>query len=181
MSRIAVPTLQTAPAASRAVLEGIAQAFGALPNLFAVIGQSPAALGGYLAFSEALGQGALSRREQELIHLHVSELNGCGYCISAHGASAKRLDLTQADIDAARAGLGRSEREDAILALARRVVRTGGAQAGHELRRARAAGVTDAELIEVLAHVASKQFTNAVGVLTQVDIDLPRQENLPTP
>lgn len=181
MNRIPVPTLQTAPTASRPLLEGVKKAFGAIPNLFAVIGQSPAALGGYLAFNDALGQGALSKREQELLNLHVSELNGCGYCLSAHGSFAKRLDFTQADIDQARVGLGRNERENALLALARRVVRTGGAQAGQELQRARSAGVTDAELIEVLAHVASKTFTNAVGVLAQVDIDLPRQENLPTP
>lgn len=180
MSRITIPTVSSAPTASQPALEGVKKAFGALPNLFAVIGNSPAALSGYLGFSDALAHGALTKREQELLNLHVSELNGCGYCLSAHGVFAKRLDFTQDDIDRAREGFGRSERENALLALARRVVRTGGGHAGQELQRARAAGLTDAEVVEVLAHVASKAFTNAVALIGQFDIDLPRQQRLPS-
>jgi alkylhydroperoxidase family enzyme len=68
-----------------------------------------------------------------------------------------------------------------MLDLARRITRTGGAQADTELERARKAGLTDAQLVEVAAHVASKLFTNAVGIMSQVKVDLPAQPNLPTP
>jgi uncharacterized peroxidase-related enzyme len=179
MSRLTVPTLQTAPEASRPALEGLKKALGTVPNLFAVIGNSPAALNGYLGFTGALDKGSLTGREIELINLHVSELNGCAYCVAAHGALSKRFELSQQDIDRARLGLGATDRENAILALARRITRTGGAQAGTELELARKAGVNDAQLVEVAAHVASKLFTNAVGVISQVAIDMPAQPNAP--
>lgn len=181
MSRLDVPTLQTAPEASRPALEGLKKALGTVPNLFAVIGNSPAALNGYLGFTGALDKGSLSGREVELLNLHVSELNGCGYCVSAHGAMSRRFELTQQDIDRARLGQGANERENALLALARRITRTGGAQAGTELELARKAGLSDAQVVEVAAHVASKVFTNAIGLLSQVPVDLPAQPNLPRP
>ncbi len=49
MSRYAPHTAESAPAASRAGLDKVARKFGRLPNLFAVMAESPAALDGYLA------------------------------------------------------------------------------------------------------------------------------------
>ena len=142
---------------------------------------SPAAYGGYFAFTDALGKGTLTGREIELINLYTSELNGCGYCVSAHGTLAKRFELSEAELTAARHGRGRDEREDAMLALVQRVTRTGGGNTGAELERAKKAGLSDAAVIEVLAHVASKLFTNAVAQVAQTTIDFPQQPNLPRP
>jgi AhpD family alkylhydroperoxidase len=128
---------------------------------------------------EALGRGTLSGREVEQVNLLTSELNGCAYCVSAHAALGKLAGLSPDEIEAARAGRGTNAREQAILALVRRVVRTGGAGAGTDLARAREAGLTDAEVIEVLAHVALKTLTNAVGILAQTDIDVAKQPQLP--
>jgi uncharacterized peroxidase-related enzyme len=181
MSRLTIPTLANAPEASRPALEGLKQALGTVPNLFAVIGNSPAALNGYMAFTGSLEKGSLSGREIELINLFVSQLNGCAYCVAAHGTLSKRFDLTANDISGARAGVGRSERENALLALAGRITHQAGAQAGGEIERARAAGISDAQIVEVAAHVASKLFTNALGILGQVPVDLPTQPQLPRP
>jgi alkylhydroperoxidase family enzyme len=51
--------------------------------------------------------------------------------------------------------------------------------AGTDLARAREAGLSDAELMEVLAHVSLKTFTNAVAILAQTEIDFPKQPRLP--
>src|SRR6185436_9037578 len=45
MTRFIVHTTQSAPAASRPLLEGIERTFGFVPNLFSVFAESPAALG----------------------------------------------------------------------------------------------------------------------------------------
>jgi alkylhydroperoxidase family enzyme len=70
--------------------------------------------------------------------------------------------------------------EEALLALTRRVVRTGGAGAGSKLAQARKTGVSDGELVEALVHIASKQFTDAVAIVAQTDIDHPKQPCLPS-
>jgi len=179
MPRIPPVQLASAPEKVRPLFEGLKKKLGSVPNLFATIGQSPEALQGLLGSMEALSAGALSAREVEQVNLLTSELNGCAYCVAAHGALGKLSGLSPDDIEAARAGRGASAREQAILALVRRVVRTGGAGAGTDLARAREAGLSDAELVEVLAHVSLKSFTNAVAILAQTDIDFPKQPRLP--
>jgi uncharacterized peroxidase-related enzyme len=178
-ARIPPTTLQTAPDEARPMLHSLAKALGALPNLYATMGHSPAALRAYLAMDEALAKGVLSPREVELVNLHVSELNGCGYCLSAHTMLARRAGVSADEAVAARAGQARAPREAAILGLVRRLVRTGGSGAGAELAAAREAGLGDAEIVEVVAHIASKAFSNALAILARTEIDFPRAPHLP--
>lgn len=180
MSRIETPTLITAPAASRPLIEALAQKFGRAPNLFATIGHSPAALSSLLGAMDALSHGELSAVEIEAINLHVSELNGCAYCVAAHGAIGKMGGLAPEVIANYRRGVGQNPREDAILALCRRVVRTGGAGAGTELAGLREAGVSDGAIVEVITHIALKALTNAVAIVAQVEVDFPRQPRMPS-
>lgn len=63
--KFTVHTLETAPAGSRPLLEGIRNAFGFIPNLYAVFAESPAALQGALATAEAFSKSSLSSAEQQ--------------------------------------------------------------------------------------------------------------------
>lgn len=181
MSRIAPTTLADAPAATRPMLESLQKNLGMVPKLFATIGHSPESLAMLLGAMDSLGRASLSKREVELINLYASELNGCGYCVSAHGTLARGAGIDPDGVRAARDGHGQNAREDALLGLVRRVVRTGGAGTGTELAALREAGVSDREVVEVLAHVALKAFTNAVALVAQTEIDFPKQPRLPSP
>jgi uncharacterized peroxidase-related enzyme len=177
--RIAPVTAADAPEATRPILESLKKALGMVPNLYATIGHSPAALQGVLALGDALGKGTLSRREVELLNLHVSELNGCAYCVSAHTMLAGKAAVSAAEAAAARAGHSSNVRENALLALARRVVRTGGGGAGAEVAAAREAGLSDGGIVEVLAHVANRALANSIAILARVEIDFPKAPRLP--
>src|SRR5258707_305498 len=113
MARIHPTTIDTPPDATRPLLEALQKNLGSTPNLFATIGHSPEALGMLLSAMQTLGKGALSAREVEAINLHASELNGCAYCVSAHGALGRRAGLSPDDVQAARDGRGASAREQA--------------------------------------------------------------------
>jgi uncharacterized peroxidase-related enzyme len=179
MARIEAQTIETAPEASRPLLELIQRQMGMVPNLYATVANAPAALEMLLRGTEALAKGKLSAREIELVNTFTSELNGCGYCVSAHAMLGKRAGLSQAEIDGLRDGQGATAREQAILNLVRRVVRTGGASSGADLSRAREAGLSDGAVIEILAHLALKTFTTAVAAVAQTEIDVPKQPRLP--
>lgn len=152
-----------------------------VPKIFATIGHSPAALAALLEATQRLAGGELGAREIELVNVATSELNGCGYCVAAHTALGRRAVLSDEELAAARRGQGANRREQAILDLVRRAVRTGGSYAGTELARARAAGLSDGAIMEVLAHVGLKTFTNAAALIAQVEIDFPRPPELPQP
>jgi uncharacterized peroxidase-related enzyme len=181
MARIPVPTIESAPEKTRPMMEALKKKLGMTPNLFATIGWSPESLEMLLGGIEKLAGGKLGAKEIEAINLYVSELNGCAYCVSAHAALGKRAGYSAEEVEAIRGGRAGTVRERAILELARRVVRTGGAGAGSELAAAREAGLSDAEVIEVLAHVALKAFTNAVALVAQTEIDFPKPARLPSP
>jgi uncharacterized peroxidase-related enzyme len=151
-----------------------------VPNVYAIIGHSPGALEHVLGWSQALGTSGLSARELELLNLHISELNGCPYCVSAHATVGARVGLSPQQIEQARAGVGEGERENALLAFVRRVVRTGGGTAGTELARLREVGATDALVVDVLAVVALNAFRNAVNIVAQSEVDFPKAPRTPS-
>ena len=85
MSRIHTPaSVEAFPQGSRTQLSAVAKSLGSVPNLFRLVGNSPAALKGYLGLGNALSGARLDAKTQERIALAVAEINGCGYCLSAH-------------------------------------------------------------------------------------------------
>lgn len=179
-NRIKVTSESDAPEATKPVLAQLRQALGMVPNVYAVIGNSPGSLQNVLAWGDAISKGGLSKRETEQLNLHISELNGCSYCVSAHSALGARVGLGAEEVAAARNGTGTNPRENALLAFARRVIRTGGSRSGTELAALREAGVTDAEIIDLLAVISLNVFRNAVNIVGQTEIDFPKAARLPT-
>ncbi len=172
MSRIVAIDPQTAPAAVKPLLDGVQKGLGVTPNLFRVAAQSPAALEALVSFFGAVGKGKLGARAREAIALAVSESNACDYCLSAHTALGVQAGLTPAAVESARLGESGDPGQAALLALARAVVERRG-RIGEGLEQARRAGVTDPEIVEVVANVALTIFTNYLNEVAGTDIDFP--------
>lgn len=175
MSRIPTPAvIEAAPAASRPLLEAVQRQLGLVPNLFRLVANSPAALEGYLGMQNALGKGALPAPTRERIALAVAEINGCGYCLSAHTYLASNLaGLDDAEIAANRAGGSRDAKANAAVRFAAAVARARGHIRQEDLAAVRAAGYDDAQIIEMVQHVALNTWTNYINEVAQTDIDFP--------
>jgi uncharacterized peroxidase-related enzyme len=175
MSRINIPaTVESAPAAAQPLLSGVKAKLGSVPNLFRLLAVSPAALEGYLGLSGALGKGSLDVRTRERIALAVAEFNGCGYCTSAHAFIGKNLaGLSDAEIAANRNGSSTDDRAAAAVRFAIKVVETRGQVTDADVAAIRVAGYSDAEVIEVVLHVALNTLTNYVNEVAETTIDFP--------
>ncbi len=175
MSRINFPaSVETAPAASQPLLEGVKATLGSAPNLFRLVALSPAALEGYLGLSGALGKGSLDARTRERIALAVAEYNGCGYCTSAHSFIGKKMaGLTDVEIAANRDGTSTDARAAAAVEFAVKVVEARGHVSDADLAAARLAGYSDADIVEIVLHVALNTLTNYVNEVAQTTIDFP--------
>jgi uncharacterized peroxidase-related enzyme len=165
------PATTTGPA--KTLFEGVQAKLGAVPNLFRVLGNAPAALNAYLGFSAALGGGVLGAKQREQIALAVAETNQCAYCLSAHTFIGSKLGLPEQDILDARRGHAADPRTNAILELARNIVVQRGELGATGLERARSAGLTDAEIVETIANVALNIFSNYLNHIAGTDIDFP--------
>jgi uncharacterized peroxidase-related enzyme len=175
MSRIPIPpTIESAPAASRPLLEAVKKQLGAAPNLFRLVANSPAALEGYLGLNGALNKGALPAPTRERIALAVAEINGCDYCLSAHTYLGKNVaKLDDAEMTANRAGSSTDPRADAAVRFAAKVVRQRGHVSEDDLRAVKAAGYDDGQIIEIVLHVALNTLTNYVNEVAKTEIDFP--------
>ena len=175
MSRIPIPAaINDAPAASRPLLEAVKKQLGVVPNLFRLVANSPAALQGYLDLSAALGKGALPAATRERIALAVAEINGCDYCLSAHAYIGKNLSkLDDAEIMANRSGTSSDPKAHAAVRFAAKVARERGHVSEDDVRAVKLAGYDDAQVIEIVLHVALNTWTNYINQVAKTDIDFP--------
>jgi uncharacterized peroxidase-related enzyme len=173
MSRIAIPGLEDAPAAAQPLLEGVRKQLGSVPNLFRLVATSPAALQGYLGLSGGLTK-ALDVRTRERIALAVAQVNGCDYCLSAHtyfGLNLAKIDANEVALN--RQGASGDAKANAAVHFAVQVVQTHGKVTDADLSAVRAAGYTDAQVIEIVAVVAENVLTNFINNVAETDIDFP--------
>ena len=175
MARISAPaTIEEAPVASQPLLEVVKKQLGVVPNLFRLVATSPAALEGYLGMNAALNKGALPAATRERIALAVAEINGCNYCLSAHTYLAKNVaKLDDAEITANRSGASNDPRADAAVRFAAKVAQARGHIADSDLSAVRLAGYDDAQIIEIVQHVALNTWTNYINEVAKTDIDFP--------
>lgn len=174
MSRIEpITPSQTDPATAQ-TLAAVQAKLGMVPKLFSTLAHSPAALGAYLGLSDTLSGGRLNARQREIVALAVAQANACEYCLSAHTLMGKGNGLTESQMIDARQGSAADPLENAIATLAMRLARQRGVLSDAEFAAARADGLDDGLVLEVVAHVALNVLTNYVNHVAGTEVDFPR-------
>jgi uncharacterized peroxidase-related enzyme len=174
MSRVQIVDPKSATSPARELLDAVQAQLGVTPNFIRVLANAPKALEGFLGLYGAAGQFSLAKPMQERIALAVAEGNGCQYCVSAHTAIGRHAGLDNEEILLSRQGRSTEARASAVVAFARTLSDNLGDVSDAEFDAARAAGLSDAEIIEVIAVVALNVFTNILGKATEIDIDFPK-------
>jgi uncharacterized peroxidase-related enzyme len=158
---------------ARELLDQVQSTLGVVPNLFKVLGHSPATLEGFLGLFGGLGHGRLSAKLREQIALAVAESNGCSYCLSAHTAIGSGAGISSEEIAANREARSSDPKVEAALRFAKAVNDHRGAVGDADWEAVRNAGWTDAEIIEIFGNVAINVFTNFVNIGVETEIDFP--------
>lgn len=178
MSRLALVPEQTAPQPIAELYAQVRASIGGVPNLFQALGNSPAALKGFLGLHSALLESSLSLRMREKIALTVGEINRCRYCLAAHAAVAAKAGLSDDQIADARAGEDSDPKSQAILLFVRRAVENRGWVSDSQVTELRESGVTDRELVDIVLSVAVNMFTNYFNHIVDPEIDYPPVKDL---
>ena len=171
MSRLAIPAREDAPSKSQPLLDAVEKQLGVVPNLFRLVGNSPAALEGYLGLNGALGR-TLDAKTRERIALAIAQANGCDYCLSAHsylGLNLAKIDETEIALN--RAGHSGDAKADAAVVFARKVLDARGKVSDADIAAVRLAGFSEAQVIEITAAVALNVLTNYINNVAETDID----------
>ncbi|MEM1294587.1 MAG: peroxidase-related enzyme [Verrucomicrobiota bacterium] len=158
---------------AREILDQSKAKFGAHLNFFTTLANAPAVLDGYTGLSQALSEGGLSPKIREEIAVSVSGRNACGYCQTAHGHAARAQGVPTAELPDLIAGQVSDANEQAAVTFALQVLETRGQVSAEDLAAVRAAGYSDGEILEIIAHVAMTFFSNALNNVSDPVIDLP--------
>lgn len=167
MPQTTIHTLDTAPEASRRLLENSIKASGRLPSLHAVIATSPGLLEGYQVLHRlAIQATAFTPEERTVVWMTVNVANRCHYCVPAHTGIAKREKIDDAIIDALRDETPLADpRLEALRTFTLAVRDTHGRPSADQLAAFEAAGFDDRAILDVILIVAQKvmsNFTNSI-------------------
>ncbi|MFK7765496.1 MAG: carboxymuconolactone decarboxylase family protein, partial [Roseobacter sp.] len=102
MTDFVTHTVETAPDASKPILEAVQKKIGFVPNLMGAMAEAPALLEAYTTISGIFGKSDLSETERQIILMTNNRLNGCTYCMAAHTTISKGAGVPQDVIDALR-------------------------------------------------------------------------------
>jgi len=177
-----IHTLETAPEASRPMLEEVQQSFSMIPNLIGVMADAPAALEAYLNVAAAFAKSSLSPLEQQIVLLTTSVENQCTYCVAAHTTLAQMQKLPEDVVRAVRSQQSLADPKlEALRGLTQTLVRQRGRVPTDEMKAFLNAGYSRSQALEVITGVAQKTLSNYVNHLAGTPVDAPFQPNAWTP
>lgn len=173
VARVPLVDRTAATGSVRTVLDQIHGAFGATPNMFRAVANSPAALQSMWAAFGALGGGVIGAALGEQIAVAVANRNACDYCLAAHTALGRKAGVSGDDLAAAQSGESADPRTAAVLRFALKLVNERGQVDATDVQALRDQGWSDEHIVEIVGHVALNLFTNYVNVALAVPVDFP--------
>lgn len=173
ISRYPVPPLEALPEDIRARILAVQEKSGFVPNVFLTLAHRPDEFRAFFAYHDALMEkpGGLTKAEREMIVVATSALNGCQYCVIAHGAilrirAKQPLVADQVAINHRKADI--TPRQKAMLDFALRVAAESAQVGDEDFERLRAHGFADEDIWDIAAITAffalSNRMANVIGM-----------------
>jgi len=172
MTEFIAHTFDTAPAASKPLIKKAEQKMGFIPNLLAVMAESPAVLESYLTLGSLYDKTNFSVTERQLILLSISRHRNCCYCLAAHGTIAKMQKIPDDLINAVYYKQPfNDEKLDALRTFALAVLEQQGWVKQPELNAFYQAGYNKQHVLEVVLAISFKTLSNFINHINDTPID----------
>lgn len=178
MTKFPVHDIESAPEASRPLLESSKKEYGMIPNLHGVMAESAAVLEAYRTLNELFtSKTSLSPEQQNVVWLTIAVENGCHYCVPAHTAIAKSMQVSAEVIDALRDGNRVPDGSlEALRVFTRKVVRERGGVSEQDVQEFMDAGHSRQQVLEVVLGVSQKVLSNYINAIARTPLDEPFQK-----
>lgn len=162
----------TAPAASKPLLEKSLSRYKFVPNLHAVMAESPQLLEAYQSVADLYAKTALSVLERQVVLMAINYENDCHYCMAAHSAIATMEKMPADILEALRKGTPLADPKlQALRAFAATMTVTRGWPDAAALTAVREAGYDKRAILDVILALGYKVMSNYVNHLAETDLD----------
>jgi alkylhydroperoxidase family enzyme len=178
MANYPVHTIASAPAKSKPALEQLQKAFGILPNLPAIIANSPKLINSLVGMFQQVHSPGLTEAENQIVLLTDAVVNSSQYAVAFHTALALQQGVSSEETGAIRErGVPRDNRFAALSTLARTLIEKRGHLSEQDLESFVAAGFTLEQVFEVVAIVAASTITNYAGNIANPPLEDPFRQH----
>lgn len=172
-----IHTIESAPEQSKPLLEKSQKAYGYVPNLHGVLAESPQLLEAYQNLHELFMNSSFNNDELTVVWQTINVEHECHYCVPAHTAIAKAMQIDDAIIDALR---NKTELPSAKLETLRQttltLTRNRGNISKDEITEFYAAGYTQRNLLDIILGLSQKVISNYTNHIAETKIDEPFQK-----
>lgn len=170
-------TPDTAPEDSKPLLADSQKTFGMLPNLHAVMAESPQHLKGYQVLHQLAQETSLTPIELNVVWLSINVEHECHYCVPAHTGVAYMYQVPENVIEGLRtAGPLGDAKLEALRTFTLAVLRARGKVAPAEVDAFLAAGYATRQVLDIILILAQKVMSNYVNHLADTPVDPPMQK-----
>ncbi|MCF8243137.1 MAG: carboxymuconolactone decarboxylase family protein [Melioribacteraceae bacterium] len=178
MHKFTIHTLETAPEESKEMLLQSKNGAGFIPNMHAVMAESPVLLKAYKEMGKLFNKTSFTPVEREMIEMTINQVNGCTYCVSAHSYFNRLSNFPE---EILKAMLEEKTLKDSKLQtlklFTKSIIEKKGWINSDEIDTFIAAGYSNEQLLELIVGVAHKIISNYVNHIagtptdTQFEID----------
>ncbi len=172
MSEFTIHTVASAPAASKAILEGAESKMGSVPGLYGVLAESPVTLQAYTQLHQLFTQSAFDKAELTVVWQTINVAHECHYCVPAHTAIANAMQVDPALTEALRNGTAMpSKKLQALHDFTLSMVNNRGNVTEAELYAFFNAGYRQQHVLEIILGLSQKVISNYVNHVAKTPVD----------
>ncbi|MBV8628873.1 MAG: carboxymuconolactone decarboxylase family protein [Paraburkholderia sp.] len=172
MAHFPVYTLDSAPEQSKPALNGLAQAFGMVPNIAGVMAGSPKLINGLVGVFQQVHGGSFTEAQVQTLLLTNAVTNAATWPVAFHSFLALKEGLSEADVQAIRERrLPQDAKLAALSRLARTLIEKRGRVDEHDIASFTEAGFDHALVLDVILVVAASTITNYTASVTQPPLE----------
>ena len=177
MTEFTLHTEDTAPEAARSMLAEAQKKNGMIPGLYAVMAEAPGLLEAYLKLGDLFAHSSFDKDEITVVWQTINVEHACHYCVPAHTAIAKSMNVSDDISEALRNETPLpNERLEALRTFTLSVVRNRGNVDDKAVQAFLNAGFDKRQILEVVLGVAQKVMSNYTNHLANTPVDKPFQK-----
>ena len=180
MTILKMHNLDSAPAASRPLLQSSIDGFGWIPWQSAYMAESPALLSSYQFAHDAFSQCSLNEEERAIVWITTGTINQCAYTVQAHnwiaqykGVSSEILNMLAHKPETLPGKLA------ALYRFTRQVVLAQGQIPQKSVEEMLAVGYSQQNVLDVILGVSQKTMSTLLNSIAHTQIE-PQFRSFPT-
>jgi len=177
MTTLKIHNIETAPEASKALLEQSLKSNGMIPGLHGVLAGAPGLLEAYQTLHKLFTQSTFNEEELTVVWQTINVEHECHYCVPAHTAIANMMKVDTSLSEALRNKTEMpTEKLQVLHDFTLKVVRNRGHVSQEDLNTFYEAGYTERQVLEIILGLSQKVISNYTNHIANTPVDAPFQK-----